>query len=1019
MVGERVAGEHNAPDSLETAANFGGPDPEVASKDAQAPRRPRRQWTLPAWLRHFNSHDLKVLFRCFAATWTAMLLIFIQPTLDYIGVATFFAALVLFIAPPANILFVYLLAALSLLLGMCLAWAWGLLTMQAALAARPDSETQAKILALQREAVAQANRTGLSAAWEAQILVNNGFMLDARVTAVFYVMCCLFIYALARVRCSNHKLVLMQILGTIIIDLFLLFGPTLPTFTANLAWILVKPGIIGIGLGAACCILFFPHSTSYVVLDKMEKLVRLAEAPLKSTRRRLAKEMVPLGELRAAKGSMIAVYKAMEPALAFLPLDLSRGRWSAEDVQSLQERVRDALLASLSLLDFHIARTTAEQKNEKLQMTQAAQDKAGEKAAAEKDGQGVGQHQLLQSAHLINALRNPEQGAMLDRAMEALEGTTSEVLHVCSKSLRLAADCIHTVNACRWIRKPSQQRFDEMARELQDTLTTLRSARAACITNTTEAVLDSHADIFDKDGHLKSYPGDLGPPMLRGIIVSMVLEERILSAVAAIEKLLAHILALTNARTAHRIWLPSRLQYAVSWLLSGKAVSVSGTSTDAADDPDNISDPAALEERAKEAHRRLQRISRGYDGVSARRGRFSRALVKTYNWLFNPAGMYALRMVIATVATAIPASLPSSAGFFYREKGIWGVITAQTCMLVYMADVTFSIVSRGLGTVIGGVMAMIAWYIGSGSGPGNPYGLAASTAVMTVILLWWRIFLPPAFAQASIMSGATFALVIGFSYDTHHIQQYGLPGEGYEAFWKRLVTVLIGFAAAFIVQIFPSPPSATKHVSKTLANTVRTLSDHYALLLSHWGRTDRNSPLGAVAERISLDVAETLTSLNAAISMLKVELSFGPFDQKVLRDTQEQCQFMNQSLGRLLDLSTSLPKELQDRLVQTVGILDDRVIGDIMAVLGIIEQSLRTGFPLPERLPAPLVRRFFDSWHTQNALLSTTLVRDEHYRRYCVAVSSYLNFLSVVDDLVLVLKGALGECHVIHKWEDA
>ena len=98
---------------------------------------------------------------------------------------------------------------------------------------------------------------------------------------------------------------------------------------------------------------------------------------------------------------------------------------------------------------------------------------------------------------------------------------------------------------------------------------------------------------------------------------------------------------------------------------------------------------------------------------------------------------------------------------------------------------------------------------------------------------------------------------------------------------------------------------------------------------------------------------------------------------------------------------------------------DDRVIGQIMAVLGIVEESLRTGSPLPEILPTPLVRTIYDTWTAQhrNAILSTTLVRDENYRRYCVAMSSYLQFLSTVDDLVLTLKKTLGECYVVHTWE--
>lgn len=130
---------------------------------------------------------------------------------------------------------------------------------------------------------------------------------------------------------------------------------------------------------------------------------------------------------------------------------------------------------------------------------------------------------------------------------------------------------------------------------------------------------------------------------------------------------------------------------------------------------------------------------------------------------------------------------------------------------------------------------------------------------------------------------------------------------------------------------------------------------------------------------------------------------------------------MNQSLGRLLMLSSTLPKDLQDRFTATVGFLDDHVIGDVMAVLSVVALSLKTGAAMPERLPAPLVRNFYTWWHEQhrNTMLSTELVRHDTYRRYCVAVSAYLRFLSAVDDLVLVVKGAVGERHVVRQWADA
>lgn len=968
----------------------------------------KRRISLPAWLDHFNRRDLKLLFRCWVAAWVASLLIFIGPALHKIGMATFFGALLLYIVPPAGILFIYLLASLSLLFGMCLGWAWGLLTMKAALAARPASQTQALLQQLQQEAAAQAKATGEDPSFVAEKLIHDGFMLDARVTVIFYVLICLFVYAMSRIRVANPKFVLAQLFGIVVTDLFLLFGPTLPSFTPLLAKVLVEPAAIGIGIGAVCCLIFFPQSTSYAVLAKMEQLVRLGESPLRSTRGRLSRRTLNLQKLEAERTQIIGTFKAIAPAMAFLPLDLSRGRWGPHDIKSLNQPLRQVMMAGLSLLDFHIDRTALDQRLEKLDM----QPENENMQTKEKGLHEVGRRQLLETANMMNALKDPENGAMRSSALDAMRESTSAVLDLCSQSVNLIADSIHAVNSTRWFARNQKIKMADLTDRVKHTRGTLSSARATCITRTTQQLIDSHADLFEENGELKS-PEELGSYSLRGIILGMVVEERIIALAEATETLLDHLHCLLQTRPDNKFWLPFRLQYWLAWIVNGhQRVPVSGFSPGANDD-----DPDVLEEQTKEAHRQL-RISRGYTRP-VHRNQILKTFIMLYKWLTNPGGMYALRMVVVTIACAIPASLPHSSGFYYREKGVWGIITAQTTLVVYMADFTFSVVSRALGTVLGGVLGMVAWYIGSGHGTGNAYGMAAITAAMTVVLMWWRLFLPQAFTMAAIMSGVTFVLVVGFSYDDAHIQQYGLPGHGYEAFWKRLVTVLLGFVAAFVVQLFPRPPSTTRHTCKTLSNTVQTLSDHYALLLSYWGRADRQNPVGAVAEKISLEIAETLTSLNGPIAMLKFEVSLGPFDHHVLAQMKKLCQNMNLALTRLLMLSTSLPLEFQQRLVSTAGILDDHAVGDIMAVLSVIEQALRSGLPLPERLPTPLVKRCHESWHARHmgVALNTTLIRDESYRRYCVAVSAYLKFLSTIDDMVLALKETLGESHVIDHWE--
>lgn len=155
-----------------------------------------RSKKLPAWLDHFNSRDLKVLFKCSAAAWIYSLFIFIDPTLKTIGNATFFGIIAIFISPPSGIAFIGLMAGITILLGMCIGWAWGVITMKAALATRPAAEVHAKYQQLQQ--LASANTThpmqASGQAAFARVKIFEGFMLDNRVTITYFCMSCLLIY---------------------------------------------------------------------------------------------------------------------------------------------------------------------------------------------------------------------------------------------------------------------------------------------------------------------------------------------------------------------------------------------------------------------------------------------------------------------------------------------------------------------------------------------------------------------------------------------------------------------------------------------------------------------------------------------------------------------------------------------------------------------------------------------------------------------------------------------------------
>ena len=529
--------------------------------------------------------------------------------------------------------------------------------------------------------------------------------------------------------------------------------------------ILILPAAIAAGLGLTASLLFFPHSTSYAVLLSMQGLVQLSKLPLDFTAARLSKEDgerdgVSLKDLHKVKAKMIATYKAMEPAVGFLPLDFSRCRWNANDVKDLKKHVRQLLVPSLYLLEFHIARIGGEEKLNKLRdiagsspITPWSSGRSDKKAPRE-----AGMRQLLEYLDLIEAVNTPESQSLHLESVEAMRQSSEEILPACQNAVTQLVQCLHFVNSRRWAFRSSRAATDELIQHSQAVLDELRNARFSFTSQATERLIQTHADIFDDAGTLKP----IDPPVeqsLRGITTGLVLEEHILSVADALANLLTQIIGLLDARPQNRIWFPMSRRYAFTWVFrktGGAAIGDGGLSEI---DPDY----SAQWQDSDESQQLFRKIKRRYG--AKQRSKLVKVILGTYHWLTSPGAMYALRMVVVTLALAIPAVIPSSAGFYFRAKGIWALIMAQTTLLVYMSDFILSMIARAAGTAIGGVAGLIAWYIGSGSGPGNPYGLAAITAPVVVIFMWARLFFSPVLLQATVMSAATYFLVVGYSYD--------------------------------------------------------------------------------------------------------------------------------------------------------------------------------------------------------------------------------------------------------------
>ncbi|KAL4883402.1 hypothetical protein BJY04DRAFT_226481 [Aspergillus karnatakaensis] len=970
---------------------------------------PKRKRQLPPFLDHFHTRELKVFFRCWVAVWVASLLIFINPVANNFGAATFFGCMVLFMLPPSGVVFVYILGSLSLFIGICLAWAWGVITLKAALAARSNAETQARLLSLQQVAATQA-QTGSVVAGIAQRMIYDGWMLDTRVTAVTMCMICFFIYFLARLRAANPKTALTSIFGIIISDLFLLYGPILPSFNGTLPLALVKPAAAGIGLGFACSVLFFPRSTSGIILEGMDDLLELLKSSMQLSLSALSKGSDPLDpkELHTWRSKIIGEFRQLEPSFGFLPLDFSVSTWGSETVGAFKEPLRHLVAAILSLSDFH--KGTLENRMRMEELQRSSLDKSNDEIS-EKQTKKVGAHHLSQLAELIKGLQYTENHAVDEDIVKSLNTISISAMSACLDGLDVTRECVRFANRQHWYHKSPAAEHENLSQRVKSSLEALRQIRPAFLHDMTEALVTGYTLLLDNNGYAQNDRAD----QMAGIILCMNFQEHMATALDRTEALLAQMSTAFPSASRIRVWFPTSLKYAAKWMFGkkGKAPTVTPTSDD---------DPAetSVDDASKAAQEKL-RIRRGYRPTA--RHPLGKAIIGTYHWFTSDEGMFAIRMVVVTIALSIPGLLPRTAGFYYRERGLWGLIMGQTGLLVYMADFTFSVLSRLVGTVVGGVLGLLAWYIGSGSGPGNPYGLSAVMAVFLAFFLWIRLYLPPNLLQGGILSAATFLLTVAYSYVDTHNPTYGNPGVGYAVFWRRLLLVLIGVAAATIVQIFPHPPSAAKHISVSLSRSLRTLSDHYALLLSVWGRSSTEGK--AITEPIWLELTESLVGLEPLIMNLKYEFSSSRFDAASLGAVKQLAHDLNGVLARLILASATLPENYKERLSRQMGLLDHRCIGEIMAVLGVCEQSLRTGDALPEILPTPLVRRALEYEQNRSRVyqgeegveykLDADMVRDEDYRRYCVALGAYVRFLGKVDELVLVIKGVLGEAHLVSR----
>lgn len=804
----------------------------------------------------------------------------------------------------------------------------------------------------------------------------------------------------------------------IIADIYLANAPLIPTFQGTIPKVLILPTVIAVGVGLLCNILIFPQSTSSLVLDSLCGVLKPMPGFFVATGQHFLDPSCRFDTKRLdqVKGHTMMAFKGLGASVAFLPLDFSWGRWSPNDVGTLYQHHRELVMAFCEFVQLQLNISRTRDNNAELMNAFLTLRERTELASR----LPVAHRQLVKALAMQSAARHPETAQLYTAVYSVLSKCAIPLLEEWSNAIR-------TIN--EGMSHASGIRAADFAQTLQDNIGMIQQQGKDFKADSAKLMLESHSHLFNGTGDLKNAED---ARLLVAYLLGLMYQERILSVNDALSKLLTGLAEIDNQRDRKRVWVPRGLDKLLHWSLAKdetistaqsetqnpkRVASAESDQDEYRQTPSNKAEQGASEtQHSPSAQARLEKIrsSRG-----RQRTRASTALLVVINWLANDEGVHALRTLLVTIALAIPGVVKTSAGFYYREKGFWALIMAQLALVPYTSDFVSGLLVRVAGTAAGGVVGLVCWYIGAGSGPGNPYGLAAVTGVAIVVLMWWRLFAPPDQIQAPIMMASTMYLVVSYSWMDTHSPTYGDPGVGYTIFWRRLLLVLVGFGAATIVLFFPRPPSGSRHYRELLSRQIATVKERYALYLSTWQYAPAD--LDQVMQAEFFSSQGTLEASLPSIQQLKFEFSTSNIDSITLSAVCNLCCNLNTHITQLALQTGRLPPHLRSRFMLLTGANHESLVSDLMAVLSLIQGSLISGNPLPAVLPTPLLGNSFQKRATtsketdisEESTIKEILTGDDG-RLWASSLTSYMSLLGTVDELVVVLKRAVGEESEVH-----
>ncbi|WVF70551.1 hypothetical protein IAT40_005342 [Kwoniella sp. CBS 6097] len=907
----------------------------------------RRQW--------------KNFARCMIVTFGTMVVMLVQTSLNKLGQAAFFGALMSQMLPPYMALSIYIFALLTLLIGLCFGWAWGAAAMAAALKAR------SQVLYAQQVQTARAGydtTANLDAQFQGSIF--HGAFLDPRASTVYGVFLFVGCYFLGLLRATRPRLTLGSIFGTIILDLMCSFGPLFPIPEYTLARQLLIPAAVFMAMAFASIFLIFPQTLNHIMLDGMTtkmlgptiSLFKLQNEVVHATPSDNEKWTELAGKSSALKAQHIAAVMALEGQTAMLNLEITRGQIGPGDLQSVFKKVKDLGARTYALSSFV---TIIEEQHHSFKTMKA---------------DPLPHSTIRAKSHFEKMEKHVDDTHSLTGLLPILADSTANLRSSSTKALDDISTWLLLVNHTRWKKKPASA---PSIAERESNLAAVKDALAEYRQSKHLALLEPYKDSFDPvTGDLKAHLYEKHRYSSRDLFRCFVFTSNLISFSLTLIELLELLLEIERANPRSKIQLPKAFaKNAVKSAIEKQGGNPLAMGTDdhssldvhepvqADDHDDDASETSTAvdkkgEKKAKE--KRVKVHAKDPDAEDPRNvfQRFGRSIYHLWQGMTSDSGLFALKYALVSIALWIPAVCPSSAYFTYTNRGLWALIMAQTGLGVFTGEQILTFFIRMGGTILGLIIGMVVWYIGAARGPGNPYGIAAATMVFIAPCLFIRIALPLEKSPFFLMTNVTIMFVVGYSWVDEHVYQTANQGSGAGLAGRRALLVIIGFVAAFIIMLFPRPVSARALFRRRLAKNMADIGDLYGKVVTgiegEWD-SDDNGTVDDEGRRERykggfMKVLGRLVTMQPQLTFAGAEPGLkGPWPRKKYEALFEtQIQVLS-TIALLSGAYSRMEVKWCKRLARRSELMHPAFIADCLSLFSILQQSLRTGEPLPPLIP--------------------------------------------------------------------